>query len=187
MNFIDIAYASEIGAGAAESSGGVLGDLGINGGMLISQFINFAIIAAVIWWLILKPLTKKMTERQNLIDDSLENAKKIDENLRHSEQKYQAKIDEAKAEASKIIEKSTGEAVVAANQVRAKAKAEIEALALQAKRGLAEERSSMMAELKLQTVELVTMITEKIIKEKLTSEKDKVLISDLAKKIDVNK
>lgn len=185
MNLTDVAYAAETAEPNTEASGGALAGLGINGGMLISQFINFALVASVIWFLILKPLTKKMTERQKLIDESLDNAKKIDENLRHSEQKYQARIDEAKADASKIVEKASVDAVAVADQVRQKARTEIEALALQAKRNINDEREKMMSELKTQTVELVTSITEKIIKEKLSSEKDQALISDLVKKVEV--
>ena len=54
-----------------------LASLGINPTLFVFQLINFAIVATIIWYLILKPLTKKMTERAKLIDESLDNAKKF--------------------------------------------------------------------------------------------------------------
>src|SRR3989338_2214589 len=119
---IDIAYASETVEKTAEAAAneGVLASLGINGALFIFQLINFAIVAAVLWFLILKPLTKKMSERQKMIDDSIDNAKKIETNLGMSERKYQEKIDLAKVEANKIMEKSQQEAAQVAESMKEK-------------------------------------------------------------------
>ena len=66
---------------------GVLASLGINGQLFVFQLINFAIVVLVLWFLILKPLSKKLEERKKLIDDSLDKAKEIETNLGMSEQK----------------------------------------------------------------------------------------------------
>jgi len=121
---VDIAYASEVAAQASETvtESGVLGSLGINGTLFIFQLVNFAIVVAVLWFLILKPLTKKMTERQKMIDDSVDNAKKIETNLGMSERKYQEKIDQAKVDANKFIEKAQQEAAQVAESMKEKSK-----------------------------------------------------------------
>ncbi|MCX6778657.1 MAG: ATP synthase F0 subunit B, partial [Candidatus Magasanikbacteria bacterium] len=78
MNFIEIAHASEAPTELTETteqSGGVLGSLGINGQLFVFQLINFILVAAILWFLILKPLTKKMAERKKIIDESLDNVK----------------------------------------------------------------------------------------------------------------
>lgn len=202
MNFIDIANASpvpeakEITAvpitasetGTAEHTTeastedvGVLASLGINGQMFVFQLINFALVAAVLWFLILKPVTKKMTERQKMIDDSLDNAKKVQENLTKSEKEYQIRIDEAKVESNKIIEKTQAEAEKLSAEIKVKAKREIDGLVLQAREKIKEEKNEVMSGIKKETANLVVAAMEKILKEKLDSKKDKELIENSLK------
>ena len=99
---------------------GLLSSLGINGQLFIFQFINFTIVAVIVWFLILKPLTKKMAERKKMIDESIDNAKALETNLKQSEQKYQEKIDLAKVEANKIIEKAHGDAKMLGEEMKKK-------------------------------------------------------------------
>src|SRR4051812_216888 len=105
--FISPVYAQEETTATTEATegGSPLSALGINSTLFVFQLINFAIVAVIIWFLILKPLTKKMSERQKMIDDSIENSRKVQENLQKSEQKYQERIDSAKVDANKIVEK----------------------------------------------------------------------------------
>ncbi len=63
----------------------VLGSLGIEGKLLAFQFVNFSIVLAVVWFLILKPLVKKLEERRQIIDESLDNAKKVETELHMAE------------------------------------------------------------------------------------------------------
>ena len=72
-----------------QGSENVFSSLGLNGQLFGFQLINFALVLGVVWFLILKPLTKKMTERQDLIDASLQKAKEI-ENRFAASQKDQA-------------------------------------------------------------------------------------------------
>lgn len=162
---------------------GLLASLGINGTQFVSQLINFALVALILWYLILKPLTKKMSERQKLIDDSLANAKKIQENLEQSERKFQQRIDEAKVEANKILERTNTEAEQLSVQLKEKAKHEIEILVDQAKRNINIERDDMVASLKSETASLIVLAMEKILHEKVTSEKDKKMIEEMLKTV----
>lgn len=163
----------------APADAGILASLGINAQSLIFQFINFAVVAVIIWYLILKPLTKKMAERQQIIDESLTNAKKVEENLQKSEQKYQERIDQAKVEANKILERTTVEAEQLNVQMKEKAKKEIELLVDQAKRNIKIEKDEMVGELKKQTADLIVMALEKILSEKVDTKKDKELIEEM--------
>lgn len=182
--FIDIVHASSEAAAevAAETAdGGVLASLGINAPLFIFQLINFAIVAVIIWFLILKPLTKKMAERQKMIDESITGAKRIQENLLKSEREYQARIDTAKVESNKIIEKTKAEADTLSESLKVKAKKEIELLVDQARRNINIEKEKMTADLKKEAADLVVMALEKILDEKITAEKDKKIISETLK------
>ena len=193
--FIEIANASakapsvvnEVVAHAAETqaSQSVLASLGINSSLFIAQLINFTIVAIVLWFLILKPLTKKMAERQDKIEDSLKNAEKVEENLRKSEQSYQSKIDDAKAEAAKIMEKSQTEAKELGDKMKNKSKEEIELLITQAKKNIQIEKEEMLAEIKVKAGELVVAAMEKVLDEKIDDGKDKEMILRSVKNIKV--
>ena len=183
---IDIAYASETVAQTTEQGAqdsGVLASLGINGTMFVFQLINFAIVALILWFLVLKPLTKKMSERQSLIDEGLKNAEEVKKNLHKSEQKYQERVDEAKSEAGKIIAKTQVDAAGVASNMKEKAKQEIELLVDQAKRNIKIEKQEMMSEVKKEAANLVAMALEKILSEKIDGKKDKGLIDESLKKI----
>lgn len=186
MPFIPIARASEtveLAATTEPAAEGILASLGLNPSLFVFQLINFVVVAAVIWYLILKPLTKKMTERQELIDKSLLDARRIEENLRLGEQKYQERIDQAKVEANKILEKTTVEAEQLSVQMKDKAKKEIEILIDQAKRNMAVDRADMLAAVKQNAADLVVMALEKILREKMDSKKDKEMIEGILSKL----
>ncbi len=165
------------------SDQGLFASLGLNAQLFGFQLLNFVIVAVVVWFLILKPLTKTMEQRKKIINDSLENAKEVETKLQMSEQKYQEKIDEAKTDANKIIKDAGEEAGRLKEEMKNKAKSEIEMLITQAKRNIQIEKEEMVDELKKETGELVVRAVEKIIKEKLDSEKDKKIIEDSLKKI----
>ena len=160
-----------------------LSALGISPSLFAFQLLNFAVIAAIIWYLILKPITKKMNERQKLIDESIDNSRKIQDNLRHSEQKYQEKIDIAKVEAMKILEKAVVDAEKSSNEMKEKAKFEIEGLVNQAKKNIKSEREDMVMEVKKYAADLIATALEKILSEKITDKKDHQLIDEMIKKI----
>ncbi|MDD4476835.1 MAG: F0F1 ATP synthase subunit B [Patescibacteria group bacterium] len=186
LNLIDMALASEESAEvsgelASIANESVLTGLGINGSMFLAQLVNFAVVSAILWFLILKPITKKMAERQKMIDDSIANSKKIDENLSKSEKSYQEKIDMAKVEANKIMEKANCEASQTADVLKAKAKKEIEGVVEQARRNIQIEKEEVMLGLKKETADLMILALEKILNEKIDLKKDKELIENALK------
>ena len=168
---------------STEAEEGVLASLGINGSQFISQTINFTLVALILWFLILKPLTKKMAERQKMIDNSIENVKKIETNLGMSERKYQEKIDQAKVDANKIIEKAQQESVVVAEAAKEKTRKEIEELVEQARKNIKTERDQSVAEIREQTASLVVAAAEKILGAKINIDADKKIIEEAVKKM----
>jgi len=190
MNFINIVHASNEEASAtaehtteATADAGVFASLGINGQMLTFQFINFALVGVIVWFLILKPITKKMAERQKMIDDSIENSKKVEETLRRGERDYQTRIDTAKVEANKILEKTNVEAGKLSEELKVKAKQEIEGLVVTAKRNIQTEKDNMVKGLKDETANLIVSALEKILSEKIDEKKDKKIIEEMLEKV----
>jgi F-type H+-transporting ATPase subunit b len=167
----------------AAADGGVLGSLGINPTLFGFQLINFAIVAAIVWFVILKPLTSKMTERQKMIDESLANVDKIQEKLAKGERDYQERIDTAKVEANKIIEKAGVQAEQLSESMKIKAREDIEQLVDQAKRNIEVERDQTIQQIKSNTATMIIAAVEKVLSQKLDSAKDQKLVEEMVSKI----
>lgn len=160
---------------------GILSSLGLNAQLFAFQLANFLLVIVIVWYLILKPLTKTMEERKKLIDESLDKAREVDTNLSMSERKYQERIDDAKVEANRIIAKAAEDADATAQSLKKKARAEIELLVAQAKKNIEIDRVEMREEIRAEASELVSAAVEKIIREKLDPKKDRKLIDESLK------
>ncbi len=159
----------------------LLASLGLNGKSFTYQAINFLLVFLVLWFLILKPLTKKMEERRKLIDDSLAKAREVEMSFQVSQQKFQEKIDEAKVESNAIIAKAHDEAILLSKKLKEQTSAEITKLLEEAKQLIAREKADMQVALREETAELIALALEKIFKDKLTEQKDKAYIKELLK------
>lgn len=161
----------------------VLASLGINGQLFAFQLLNFAIVAGIVWFLILKPLVKKMEERKKQVDESIDNVKAIETSLQMSQKKYQEKIDEAKVAANKIIEKAYNESEVIAKQLKEKAHKEIEILVTQVKKNIEIDKQEMKDELRKETAEMVVMVVEKLLEKKFSGKEDEKFVLDILKSL----
>lgn len=160
-----------------------LADLGINGYLFLFQLFNFALVVVILWFLILKPLLKKMEERQKKIADGLLQAQEAETALRMSQVKFQEKIDEAKVEANKILAVGVAVADQEKEKMMTKAKQEIELLVKQAKKNIEIDRVTMHEEIKQETAGLVVAAVEKILDEKLDDQRDMRLIQQTIEQI----
>jgi F-type H+-transporting ATPase subunit b len=187
MNFIDIAQAStettELAVTGEKAPEGLLNSLGIHGTDIAFQFLNFVIVSLIIWFLILKPVTKKMSERQKLIEDSLKNADEIEKRLSKSQVEYQERIDQAKIEARKILDKSTEEALENKEKLKQQATKEIEDLIEQAKQKIQLEKERVLKGIKEESATLLSLALEKIIGKKIDVNQDKEIIEEMIHKM----
>lgn len=187
MNWVNLAHASETAAeDAAGAETGILSSLGIDLSLFVFQLINFAVVALILWFLILKPLTKKMAERQKMIDKSIDQTKAIEKNLAQSEEQFQAKILQAKKEANKIIALSREEAVKTTQVVKDQAQQEIEKVKDQAQKQILKEKEIARQEIRNEAANLIAAAAEKFLAAKIDISNDDNLItqtiSDLKKK-----
>lgn len=182
--FIETVYAAEEAAEAtSQASEGLLASLGINLPLFIFQLINFAIVAVILWFLILKPLTKKLAERQKMIDESISNAERATKQLEEAETEKRALMTKARAESELLLSKVEKQAAELKEEAAQNAKRQAEKVLAETKKIIEEEKNKMFAEVRKQTVELVVEATQKIIGEKITSEKDRKLIEESLKSL----
>src|SRR3990167_8006954 len=115
---IDLFNIAQAAAEATAESAGGIGSLGINLKLFIAQLINFGIILLVLWKWVFTPVAKKLTERTEKIEKSLNDADRI----------TKEKEDFGKWKETEMVRvRSQSAAIVAAAEMQAqKAKAEIE-------------------------------------------------------------
>ncbi len=167
----------------AASEGGIIADtakaFGVNWSLFISQVLSFAIVCVLLNKFAFKPIIAVLEERRKTIADSLANAEKIKEQLAKAEEAYTAKLTEAGATATKLIE----EARTAAAELReresqkavAEAKSIIDKVELET---LIASNERMKAELRGEVVRLVAETTAKVAGKVLTADDQKRLADE---------
>lgn len=151
--------------------------------IFLSQVVSFVIVALVLRQFAYKPILTVLEERRQRIAEGLLNAEKIKQQLAEAEQRHaeilatanaqaQKMIDDARESAAHVGERKQQEAIVAAEQIIAKAH---EASAL--------EREKTMIELKRELGRLVVNTTAKVTGKVLTAEDQKRLQEEAARQV----
>lgn len=149
--------------------------------IILAQLVNFILVVAVLWYFAFRPLAKTMTERTTRIEQSLKNADAVEERLRQADAEYQTVLTNAKKDAEQIIAKSKTLAEQQRVEVVEKTKAEAAKIVESGKQQLAAQREQMVASARVELSELVALATEKVIGEKITTERDKALVERAVK------
>lgn len=148
---------------------------------LIAQAINFGIIFFLLYRFIFKPITKVMEEREDKIEQSLKNAEEIEKRLNLSEEESKKIIAKAKKDSVDIINDARQTAEENSKIMIEKTKEELASLAERERKNIQLEKEKMLKELKTEVGDLVVLATEKIIKEKVNTDKDQEIIDSVLK------
>src|SRR5438034_5348797 len=106
---------------------------GWNWQLFLSQVVSFSIVAFLLRRFAYKPILGVLEERRRRIEEGLLNAEKIKQELAEAEKRYaeilakananaQKMIDEARASSAVLADRKAQEAIVAAEQILAKAR-----------------------------------------------------------------
>lgn len=179
MNIGILAQAGGLGDVARDTAS----TFGLNPGLFFSQVISFVIVALALRHYAYKPILKVLEERRQRIAEGLLNAEKIKQQLAEAEQRYaeilakanataQKMIDDANQSAAHLSERKQKEAIVAAEQIVAKAR---EASAI--------EHDRTMTELKRELGRLVVETTAKVTGKVLTPDDQRRLQEESSRQL----
>ena len=144
----------------------------IDTALLIAQIINFAIVFAVLYFFILKPLLKTMNDRSKKIEKSLDDADRIEESLKKAGIEAKDVISQAKKEANEIIEMAGKQAEVKKDEILKRAKEEIGLVINKEKEQIRMEKETVLKEIKAEVSGLVIAVAEKILGDKVDAKVD---------------
>ena len=156
---------------------------GWNWKLFLAQVVSFCIVALLLRRFAYKPILAVLEDRRRKIEEGQLNAEKIRKELAEAEKRYQEivgkanadaqrMIDEARESATHLSERKQQEAIVAAEQIVAKAK---EAAAL--------EHERQMQTLKRELGRLVIDTTAKVTGKILTPDDQKRLQEEAARQV----
>jgi F-type H+-transporting ATPase subunit b len=174
-------HAVEAAHGEAAASGitKITQDFGISVPFILAQILNFAIVAAVLWYFAFKPVLATLDARQQKIASGIQYADEmkaklaaaqqaIDAQARESQLKAQAIMADAQKVAKEFADRQQQEAIEKANGLITKAQQAIEL-----------EKKKMLAEARTEIARLVVATTQRVLAKEL-SEADRTRYVDSA-------
>lgn len=146
---------------------------------LIGQIITFIIFVAFTMKFVWPPLMRILDERRKKIAEGLAAAEKGHRDLAASEHKIKQMIQEAKAEASLIIDQANQRAHQIEEQAKTDALHIIERMKKAAETEIEEERNSVRQALQEEVANLVIASTEKLLHKHIDRAANEALIKQL--------
>jgi len=152
--------------------------LGINLGYLLSQIVNFTLLAVLLYFVAYKPILRMLDERSARIKKGLEDAEIASKRAAEMEQEFERSIAEARREGQEIIAQATQMSEKARQEILDRAREEAQAQIQKAREEISRERDQAMAELRQQVADLSLMISEKVLGATLDEQRQRQLIAE---------
>lgn len=161
---------------AEAASGGLLGALGIDGRLFITQLIAFLVLLAILKKWVFPPMIRAIDKRQELLDTTMKEAAAARKALEKAESKADDVLVAARKEADALLVRSNDAAAAAVQAAEIRAKERADQIVVDARATLDADVRKAQALLKKEAVTLVAAATEQVIGEKVDAAKDAKLI-----------
>ncbi|MGV2434879.1 MAG UNVERIFIED_CONTAM: F0F1 ATP synthase subunit B [Anaerolineae bacterium] len=168
---------------AAEEGAGPLAALGINGGFLIAQILNFVLVAGLLTVFLWRPLGNMLDARAAKIKKGLEDAAEAANARRNAEAEADKILAQARAEAQTVVEEGRRRGEEVAKGARAEAQQEAEKIRQDARAAAQQERDAELAGLRNQIAAISVALANRLIGESIDAQKQEALISDFFAKV----
>lgn len=179
MNFLYLlAHAAEP---AEEPQKDLLSALGIDWQLLIVQIAAFLILVWLLGKFVYPWLMKSVDERQKSIEDAARAAKEAQASAANSEAETAKLLKQAREDAAEIVETAKLEAATLASTSEARAKSTAEKIVADAQAQIERDIDKARRELHDETLDLIAIATEKIVRKKLDKKADENLIAEALK------
>jgi F-type H+-transporting ATPase subunit b len=152
--------------------------LGVNISGLIFQVVNFALLLFLLYRFAFRPLLRVLEERRQTIEESLASAADIERTKAELRREGMALAAAARESAQEIIGRSEQEGTRIRQQAQAAGKKAAERLVAEAQAQVRQHLAAVRADLKQEMLGLVVAATERVLGEKLTKEKDQLLVEE---------
>lgn len=150
--------------------------LGINLGFLISQIVNFTLIAVLLTMLLYKPILNMLNQRKERIARSMADVDAAREAAAKAQLEYDRRIAEAQRKAQEIIAQAAQASEKVGAEIKADAQREADAIRQQARAEAAQEKAHLLAEAQSQIASISMLATERILGQAVDANTQRKLI-----------
>ena len=140
-------------------------------GLLFWMTITFFVVLFILWKWGFPAITKMVKERNAFIDESLQKAHEANDRLANIQQEGESILQEARSEQARLLKEAADTRDAIVGKAQDKAKAEGARLISEAKAEAENERQNAMNNIRSQVAVLSVQIAEKVLREKLSTEK----------------
>ncbi len=152
--------------------------LGINPIFLLSQIVNFAILAIGLGVLAYRPVLNVLDKRKERIEKGLEDARLAEEARANAESERQKMLDEARAEAQTIVSQAGERGEEQAATIIAEAREEARRILDNAHKEAEAERDRSLSEMRGQIAGLAIAAANRVIGESLDMQRQMQLVEE---------
>ena len=182
MNITPLLAAAEA-AGSPNIVQQVAEQFGVDWPHFIAQCISFVIVAGVLYKWAYKPVLAVLEERRQRIAEGLANAEKIKIELANAQTKSQELLNQASAQAGKMIEEARGAAAKVQEVETQKAIAAANDIVAKARQAMDAEHARMLTELRREVGRLVVNTTAKVTGKVLSNEDQQRLAEEANRQV----
>jgi F-type H+-transporting ATPase subunit b len=130
--------------GGALPNGGNVEALGINFGSFFFYLVNFLLLMFLLQRFLYGPVLTALANRTARIQESIENAEQVKQQLSSAQQDYEAQIARARQEAAQIMAQASERAQVQAREIVANAQSEAARIKAEAQEQAQQEREQLL-------------------------------------------
>ncbi len=140
--------------------------------------INLLVLFFILKKLLFKPVTNFIDNRNGKIEEAINSANSLKEEVENMKQEYEDKLKGAGEEGKKIVEEYRDRASVEYTSAIDTAKRDAQKIIEDARREIDVEKDKAIAELKQEVGNLVVTASEKVIKKNMDTETNRKIISE---------
>lgn len=156
----------------------LLAILDLDGLDVIAHLVNFLILVVVVGFLVYKPMVKLIHTRQDSIRKQMEEGKEQMKNAEALKEEYEGMIAKSAEEIALKKAEAERETAMESDAVLQNAKAEAAKILEKAEGEAKEEKAAAIADMKGDIVSIATMIASGILSREITPEEDAKIIDD---------
>lgn len=151
-------------------------ELGLDLGQLISQAVNFGLLALILSLALFKPMMAKLRERAARIQEGLDDAAQAELALGNAETRANEELDRARREAREIVEQATHRGEQQRQEILAAARQEAHELMDRAAHQAERDEINLRASLRNEMIDLALAAASRLVERDLDDDKHRQLI-----------
>ncbi len=170
-----------LAAGAGGQAEEIASTFGVDWPHFLAQLVSFAIVCGLLYRFAYRRVLAMLDQRRQQIAESLENAERIKAELARTEAERRRAMEEANAQAVKLIQEARDAACRVQAEETQKAIAAAEQIVARAREAALRDQARMLAELKREVGRLVVQTTAALAGRVLTPEDQRQLAEETAR------